>query len=87
MTELTWEGMHYGTALEDRSYAKGVEKGRFLEGGYLITLLVAELTKVKQTKFTDTNAKSIIHSMESLETAIRVLENRCEELRRRNGWE
>lgn len=87
MTELTWEGMHSGTASDDRSYAKGIEKGRFLEGGYLITLLVSELAEVKKTKFTNTNAKTIIHSMESLETAIRVLENRCEELRRRNGWE
>lgn len=84
MTELTWEGMHSGTARDDRTYALGIEKGRFLEVGYLIVKLNDELTQVKnQTK----DPHSGIPSLMGLETAIRLLEGRAEQIRIRNGWE
>jgi hypothetical protein len=84
---MTWEGMHSGTARDDRSYALGVEKGRFFEGGYLIRLLQDELTKVKNQRFDTPDKDRIIPGIVGLETAIKVLEDRCDQIRQRNGWE
>lgn len=87
MTEVTWEGMHSGTAEDDRTYAKGIEKGRFLEIGYLIAQLQAELTKISKQRFDSPDSDRIIPSLMGLETAIRLLEGRAEQIRVRNGWE
>lgn len=82
MTETTWEGMHSGTAQDDRIYAKGIEKGRFLEAGYIVTLLQAELTRIKKLR-SDYEECSNIYG---LEKAIDILDRRCEEVGKRNGW-
>jgi len=87
LTEVTWEGMHSGTAQDDRIYAKGVEKGRLLEAGYLITLLQAELTRLKKTRFDSKEGPQIIQGLYGLEKAIDILDNRCTELRKRNEWD
>jgi hypothetical protein len=79
--------MHSGTAQDDKSYALGMEKGRFFEGGYLITLLQAELTQLKRQRFDTPDKDRIIPGMVGLETAIKILEDRCEQIRKRNGWE
>lgn len=86
MTELTCEGMHSGTAQDDRMYAKGIEKGRFFEVGYLIAQLQAELTKVSKQRFDSPDSDRIIPSLQGLETAIALLESRADQIRIRNGW-
>lgn len=86
MTETTWQGMHSGTAEEDKAYAKGIEKGRFLEAGYIVTLLQAELTRIKRLRFDSEEGPHIIQGLYGVEKAIDILDNRCTELRERNGW-
>lgn len=86
MTETTWEGMHSGTAQDDRIYAKGIEKGRFLEAGYIVTLLQAELTRIKKLRFDSEEGPNIIQGLYGLEKAIDILDRRCEEVGKRNGW-
>jgi hypothetical protein len=78
--------MHSGTAEEDKAYAKGIEKGRFLEAGYIVTLLQAELTRIKRLRFDSEEGPHIIQGLYGVEKAIDILDNRCTELRERNGW-
>lgn len=76
---LTWEGMHPGTANDDRIYAKGFDKGRQIEAGYLAMLLNDELTQMKKSGHVEDG------DVAGLSFAINYIEKRAEKLAERGN--
>lgn len=72
----------------DRAYALGQERGRYWECGLQIRLLNDLVTQVKRNPyFYIPDVEESEDALVGLEAAIRILEDRAEEIRKRNGWE
>lgn len=72
----------------DRAYALGQERGRYWECGLQVRMINDLVTQIKRNPFYYLEGVDEANdALVGLEAAIRILEARAEEIRKRNGWE